>query len=759
MATEEDEVKRQMARENLAAYARLTHPKFALPKHVARICRELQLVEAGIHDRVIIAMPPRHGKSLTISEIFPAYFMGRDPSRNVIFATYAQNLANRVGRIVRDRVGSDVHSWIFPEAKLNPKSSSREAFSLIEGGEYYALGVDGPATGKGAELFLIDDPFKDEKQADSELVRDNVFSWYQAVALTRMHPGGRIVIVHCLTGDARVLMADGQEKEMRDVRPGDMVASYHAGRLVPRAVLNWANQGPDQVFEITMASGAKVRANERHPFLVSRDGEMRWTRLKDLRLGQEIVRVNGESGRAKFARGAIAASPQSVVGIAPPTTTRSDGPMGFGRHLTTKMRAALRTLSTATELLLTSIGAPLRRRAANAPFASSPLARMFAHTGVASCALITATTPERSAPYSATTATWWLGTQKQPKWPSLRPSTSDFTLDAIAQIAPAGIEDVYDIQIEGTENFIANGLVSHNTRWHEDDLIGRLLRDHADDGWKVISMPAICEDEDDADDWRHPGEALWPERFQLSDLVRKKISVGKRIWAALYQQKPYDESGTVFKLEWIDRHQQFVEFDHRASNRYIVIDTASVQTAEADYTAIWVIAANCDHHYYAVDLVRDKLTMVQRWDEVFKLARKWRPLRVGIEQTGAQDEVEYARERMRRENYHFNIVGLRSTVKKERRIEALQGIFEERRFHYSRELHRTCWDGKEVDMVAAFRDEYMKFPAVRHDDILDSLAWIKHPDMNVVFPMSQEEEDAGASTGSDSYAPTSWMAV
>jgi phage terminase large subunit-like protein len=131
---------------------------------------------------------------------------------------------------------------------------------------------------------------------------------------------------------------------------------------------------------------------------------------------------------------------------------------------------------------------------------------------------------------------------------SLWPNTSDFATDAIASIEPAGIAEVFDLQIERTGNFIANGLVSHNTRWHEDDLAGRILSSEDGPNWTVVSLPAEAEENDPLG--RTLGEALCPTRYDVAALADIRKVLGSYGYAALYQQRPSSPEGGILKRQW-----------------------------------------------------------------------------------------------------------------------------------------------------------------------------------------------------------------
>src|SRR2546421_7914981 len=120
----------------------------------------LEGVESGSHDRVMVFMPPRHGKSLLSSELFPAYYLGRHPEHSIIAASYGAELATDFGRRVRNLMTDATYRAIFPNAAVSADSTAAHRFNLRAGGAYYAVGAGGPLTGRGANLLLIDDPIK-----------------------------------------------------------------------------------------------------------------------------------------------------------------------------------------------------------------------------------------------------------------------------------------------------------------------------------------------------------------------------------------------------------------------------------------------------------------------------------------------------------------------------------------------------------------------------------------------------------------------
>ena len=185
----------------LLAYAAYQWPGYRAAPHHRLIARHLEAVERGDVTRLMICMPPRSGKSLLVSENFPAWYLGRNPCHYAIAATYAQDLADDFGRKVRNQISDPSYSQIFPGITLQGDSQSAKRFHLRAAGSsdlsgaYFATGIGGPMTGKGAHLLLIDDPVKNREEAESEAYRQRNKDWYTSTAYTRLMPGGRIVLV------------------------------------------------------------------------------------------------------------------------------------------------------------------------------------------------------------------------------------------------------------------------------------------------------------------------------------------------------------------------------------------------------------------------------------------------------------------------------------------------------------------------------------------------------------------------------------
>ena len=184
--------------------------------HHYKMAEAFDKIAEGKLKRLIINMPPRHTKSEFASHLFPAYLLGKNPKLKIIEATHTADLAINFGRKVRDLIDRDDYHELFPDTALKADSRSAGKWLTNKGGEYYAAGTGGALAGRGADLFIIDDPHS-EQDAMSDKAMDDAYEWYMTGPRQRLQPGGAIVIVMTrwskrdLTG--RLIKRMAQEKE------------------------------------------------------------------------------------------------------------------------------------------------------------------------------------------------------------------------------------------------------------------------------------------------------------------------------------------------------------------------------------------------------------------------------------------------------------------------------------------------------------------------------------------------------------------
>ena len=190
-----EQVRAAKARRSLLSFTEYTLPQYQRAAHHELIAEKLEAVERGEIDRLMIFMPPRHGKSELASKRFPAWCLGRNPKRQIIAASYNSDLANDFGRNVRNIIAEPEFGQVFAGVTLAPDSQAANRMNTNHGGTYVAAGVGTAVTGRGADIALIDDPFKDREEADSERRRETVWDWYRSTLYTRLMPGGAIVLI------------------------------------------------------------------------------------------------------------------------------------------------------------------------------------------------------------------------------------------------------------------------------------------------------------------------------------------------------------------------------------------------------------------------------------------------------------------------------------------------------------------------------------------------------------------------------------
>lgn len=172
----------------------ITNGKYKSPLHILELEKIILASFEGKFKRIIVNLPPRHGKSELISKYLPYWYLGNFPDNRIILSCYSAALAKTFGRKVMQMI--DEFGKKTFDIELNPKSRSAERFDILQKqGGMDSLGALGAITGKGADLLIIDDPVKNDAQANSAKMRDNLWDWFMSTALTRLEPKGVLILV------------------------------------------------------------------------------------------------------------------------------------------------------------------------------------------------------------------------------------------------------------------------------------------------------------------------------------------------------------------------------------------------------------------------------------------------------------------------------------------------------------------------------------------------------------------------------------
>lgn len=191
--------RRELARRKLLHFIKRRNKKYLAGWIHQDICERLdkfsQEVTAGLSPRLMLFLPPRHGKSKIGSEEFPPHHLGNNPDHQVIATSYSETLALDFSRKVQEIIETEDYEVLFEKSRIKRDASSLERWETTEGGAYTAAGVGGPITGRGAHVLIIDDPVKNREEAESATSRQKIKDWYTSTAYSRLMPGGGVLII------------------------------------------------------------------------------------------------------------------------------------------------------------------------------------------------------------------------------------------------------------------------------------------------------------------------------------------------------------------------------------------------------------------------------------------------------------------------------------------------------------------------------------------------------------------------------------
>jgi len=774
----------KLCQTSLIEFCKHMDPTYIVAPHHKKLAVLLTQVAFGTEDRIAVSIPPRHGKSHLISTLFPAWFLGRFPDKKVLMVSHTGDLAVDFGRKVRNIIADPRYASIFPGVTLAADSKSAGRWSTSYGGEFYACGVGAALAGRGADLLLVDDPHSEQDLLSGNFDElEKAYQWFAFGARTRLMSGGRIAVVHCMTGDTPVLMGDGNEKPLRDVRPGDVVASHNGSQLVPAKVLNWTSQGIDRIFTIKTTSGRILRANWKHPLLAQTEGKLEWTKVKNLKVGSRLIgvsktpqtplnylqngsvfsllvqkllgglsavqknalnrRTHSESAnttitkiaeklrwfldRITGANGVALHAVQKAVlnqpiqrACANLTTINTCGRWGTANAA--QKKTAMPTSSTGMVSVLRSTINFLRSKTVNALSVYVPQDQTTSRRiGMENWGSTIATARDQFGHFSATTVTS-SSVKTTPKRHYFAPlSTYELTSDVIVEITSDAYEEVFDIQVEGTENFIANGVISHNTRWHESDLIGHLIKDGANnpkaDQYKIFEFPAIITTKTTTSEGeeRVVEKALWPEKFDLEALARTKASMPAFQWNAQYMQNPTGEQGAIIQRDWWRSWKK--EDPPKCEYVIMALDAAAEKTNRADYTAILTFGVFSDDeltdgnpHIILLNAINVRVEFPELKDLAIQEWKEWEPDAFIVEKKSSGIPLYQELRRMGIPVQEFT--PNRGTGDKIARLNAVADIIRSGMVWYP---EGRRWAEEVIEQSVAF-------PYGTHDDLVDCLS-------------------------------------
>jgi predicted phage terminase large subunit-like protein len=245
--------KYELARKHYVDYVQLVHHgRWQRARHLDLICSELEKVISGDTKRLMIFLPPRHGKSMSVTKTFPSYFLGKFPDKRVIEVSYGSDLATEFGVSNRDKV-AEFGSPIFGIELSSVQATKTDWNIEYHQGGMLSVGIGGGITGKGADLLIIDDPIKNREDAESEATRAMIMREWQSTLYPRLQPGAAIIIIltrwHEADLVAKLLKPDeGEPENWRVISLSCICDSENdlLGRKIGQAL--WPEYGFDEVW-------------------------------------------------------------------------------------------------------------------------------------------------------------------------------------------------------------------------------------------------------------------------------------------------------------------------------------------------------------------------------------------------------------------------------------------------------------------------------------------------------------------------------
>ena len=764
----------EAARDDLIAFCQYMQPDYKVGRHHRVLADQLMALEHGSKDRAIVNMPPRHGKSQLVSIYFPAWFIGRNPMKKVMMVSHTTDLAVDFGRKVRNLVDDPKFKDIFPDVSLSADSKSAGRWSTNKGGEYFACGVGSSLAGRGADILLCvrNDMLiptsrgyirADEVRPEDKLLTHKGFLPVSRIA-TAHHELEVSVDGAVMSSEHPVWTFNRGWVEAGKLTTRDLLytmnLTQHMGVLYGRLTHN-TRTVIQSGLQYLGHDAAKVQQSERSklrslwgPRDILRAGVGKLRKILRGYGAPTILEAHAGSGGQQWplqsgelpvgGRRTATEQPQELpedlsvrenlihcaVGTEDWVESRSGAVPGICHGDAAGRSAANRTYE---------LGAAPRRpedcgwlrnsifrlyricRESNGGAARNLVGAFEVALGSAVCGLLLGIRKPRSVEVS-------------PAAPGAH--FIDFTVPGantffINQWMTHNCDDPHSEQDILNGNFeifdkayqwftfgartrlMPGGRVAVvQTRWHLDDLSGRLVRDMSQnegaDQYEVVEFPAILETKNDDGDIIE--KALWPEVFDLQALHRTKASMPVFQWNAQYQQNPTAEGAALVKRDWWRKWQD----PDPPDVDYVImsLDTATEVKERADYTAmtVWGVFFNEEEHANHLILL-DSIRKRVEFPELKKLAvenyRHWKPDAFIVEKknSGVALFQELRRTGMLLQEY----MPTRATGNKYVRLQSVADIVAAGVVW----VPETRWAEELVEEIAAF-------PVGSHDDLVDS---------------------------------------
>ena len=618
------------------------------------------------------------------------------------------------------------------------------------------------------DLMILDDLVNEDKVATKDQIEKLQLWFKQAIAL-KDSPDTELIVIGCLVAGTKTLLSDGRWKAIEKFKTGERVVSYDLdkNRKTVETVEAMIPQGKADVYELKTCNHT-IQATDNHPFLRANprfsQESFEFTKLKDLEVGDRIVcsgyKKNGtdfyapveiwilgfmfgdgwitygDNGKGSrhwitcFAKGVNEDINNRVKEFFENKFDFRFGDAGYGYYFTRVARVGRyleglgfkgKAKTKRIPGYVFTLSEPLRKAFLKGFVAADGWEIKHGGWGIELCneKLIEdlkllamslgymvsniyrrerwAKPPHSPKPILAKSFHISIGTKINYK---------PFRLYKIVSIKYVGKKQVYDLTVSNTHNFIANGLVVHNTRFHFDDLYGWILDSpEIVQDFKVVQRKAI-----------ENGKPIWPKKFSLEGLAKIKRVQGPSVFSNQYMNEPLDAKTAVFRHEYF----KYKDWDDLKEpyRLYATADLALSEKKSADFTAFVVNAVDKDKNWHLVDIVRKRMNGKEIINTIFYLHDQWIPT------FGIEDGKEW----LALKPYFIDECKKRGIFPPIRLLKALKSKYSDERIRGLEPLYAASliYHMKNCPNISYLEDELMRFPKARHDDVADALAYQLH---------------------------------
>lgn len=747
-----------------------------------------QFVDERKDRRKLILVPRGHLKSTLITIGYTLQAICKNPSVRILIANATYSMAcTFLNAIKRHLERTEEIAYFWGKLAESPIKWAESEITL-QTARSGATGKKEPTitafgmtsrTSQHYDKIILDDIVNREFITSREQIEKTITFYKDCLDL--LEPGGEMIILGCLTADSLVLMADGKWRKINNVRVGEEVFSYKDRKLVKREVEAVIPQGKSVVYEVKTIRHT-IKATDRHPFLVIKNGKTEWVRVKNLHKGDKVVtisQVKNETSKRFYNKEFLRKNDFFLLGYLWGDgwllKDKTRGIRGFCiakgvndcflpylEKWTKKYRESkggyyriengaigkwlyengfdsgsktkripdwifkTRTCYKRDFIrgILEADGFRVKGKGRRIELANKRLIEDLYWLAL-TCGYRPTTIYHRErlicAPNSKTASLhnfYSIGLSSNYRQ-AFGENQFTWRWEKIKSVELVGKEDVFDLTVKDTGNFISNGYVVHNTRWHDRDLYDWIL-DPSNNVFQKFEIFLKRAYEGDLSDDKN-FKSIFPQKYTRRVLKQLYDEKGIYDFSTQYLNDPVPEEDAVFKKYWFSYYEDD-DIKGKKLNKFVMIDPAISTEKGADYTAIVTIGVDEFRNIFILNIKRERLNPYELIAEIFWTYEQWYPLEIGIEEVAFQKTLRYTiNEEMQKRRIYLPMRPLKPGDRtKDQRIRGLQPLYGNKKIFHHRIHSETSF----------LEDELLRFPRGRFDDIIDALAY----GLDLAFP-------------------------